>query len=197
MKEVASIPVGHVHKRDITAMRSKEIKTLRWSQVDLIGETLTVRKSKTEGGSGRVIPLTQAAVAVLARWASRTPEASPDHFVFPACENHKVDPTKPITSFRTAWRNATKVTGLSGLRFHDLRHTAITKLAESQASEQTVIANAGNLSRKMMEPHSHIRTNGKRGAVEALALPGFDSPVYQNVPQVSESEYSPTAKLLN
>ena len=70
-------------------------------------------------------------------------KASPEHFIFPACENHKIDSTRPIASFRTAWRNATKTAGLPGLRFHDLRHTAITKLAESNASEGTVMAIAG------------------------------------------------------
>src|SRR5215467_13587034 len=116
-------------------MGSQEIKTLRWSQVDLIHKSVTVGKSKTEGGSGRLIPLNQSAVTVLVKWARRTPEADQEHFVFPACEHRDVDPSRPITSFRTAWRSATKAAGLPGLRFHDLRHTAITKRAESLASE--------------------------------------------------------------
>jgi len=33
-----------------------------------------------------------------------------------------------------------------GLRFHDLRHTAITDLAESQTSDQTIMAIAGHVS---------------------------------------------------
>lgn len=134
-----------------TAMRSNEIKTLRWSQIDLVQRSLVVGKSKTEAGSGRLIPLNQSAVAALVTWASRTPEASPEHFVFPACENHKTEPSRPVTSFRTAWRNATKSAGIPGLRFHDLRHTAITKLAESMASEQTIMAIAGHVSRRMLE----------------------------------------------
>jgi hypothetical protein len=56
----------------------------------------------------------------------------------------------------------------SGLRFHDLRHTAITVLAESDASEQTVMAIAGHVSRKMLEHYSHIRMDAKRRAVAAL-----------------------------
>ena len=32
------------------------------------------------------------------------------------------DPTRPIGSWRTAWRRLTKEAGLAGLRFHDLRH---------------------------------------------------------------------------
>lgn len=180
-----------------TAMRSKEIKTLRWSQVDLLQKELTVGKSKTDAGSGRVIHLNQSAIAVLVKWASRTPEASPEHFIFPACENHKIDPNRPIASFRTAWRNATKTAGLPGLRFHDLRHTAITKLAESNASEGTVMAIAGHVSRKMLERYSHIRMDAKRTALDAIAVPVFDSPVNQNTYQVEESEKPATAKLLN
>src|SRR6202035_5613417 len=83
-----------------TAMRSNEIKTLRWSQVDLIERSLLVGKSKPEAGSGRLIPFKQSAVAVLVKWAGRTPEANPEDFIFPACENHKIDPTRPIASFQ-------------------------------------------------------------------------------------------------
>jgi integrase len=45
-----------------------------------------------------------------------------------------------------------KVTSLTaGLRFHDLRHHAITELAEGQASEQTIRSIAGHVSQKMLE----------------------------------------------
>ena len=47
-------------------------------------------------------------------------------------------------------------------RFHDLRHTFISRLAESQASDSTVMALAGHVSRKMMERYSHIRMEAKR-----------------------------------
>jgi integrase len=171
-----------------TAMRSQEIKTLRWSQVDLVRRSLTVGKSKTEGGSGRLIPLNQSAVAMLVKWASRTPEANAEHFIFPACENHKIDATRPIASFRTAWRNATKKAGLPGLRFHDLRHTAITKLAESMTSEQTIMAIAGHVSRRMLEHYSHIRMDAKRTAVEAISQPASLGSGAQNWAQSQDSE---------
>ena len=171
-----------------TAMRSQEIKTLHWSQVDLIHRSVIVGKSKTEAGSGRLIPLNQSAVTVLAHWASRTPEPSPEHFVFPACENHQIDPTRPIASFRTAWRNATRTAGLPGLRFHDLRHTAITKLAESLTSEQTIMAIAGHVSRRMLEHYSHIRMEAKRTAVEAISQPVSVGSGAQNWAQSQESQ---------
>lgn len=56
-----------------------------------------------------------------------------------------------------------------GFRFHDLRHCAITKLAESdRASDQTIMSIAGHLSRKMLEHYSHIRAQAKRHAVQAI-----------------------------
>ena len=110
------------------------------------------------------------------------------HFVFPACENHKIDATRPMASFRTAWRNATKKAGLPGLRFHDLRHTAITKLTESMTSEQTIMAIAGHVSRRMLEHYSHIRMDAKRTAVEAISQPVSEGSGAQNWAQSADSQ---------
>jgi integrase len=73
-----------------------------------------------------------------------------------------------------AWRR--EAGQLRGLRFHDLRHTAITKLAESEASDQTIMSIAGHLNRAMLEHYSHIRATAKRKAVEAIRsyIPGED-----------------------
>ena len=78
------------------------------------------------------------------------------------------DPTRPMSTWRTAWRSLTKTAGLAGLRFHDLRHHAITELAESSASDQTIMAIAGHVSPKMLAHYSHVRLEARRKAVEAL-----------------------------
>jgi hypothetical protein len=56
----------------------------------------------------------------------------------------------------------------AGLRFHDMRHLSITKLAESGASDQTIMSIAGHLDRAMLEHYSHIRAAAKRKAVESI-----------------------------
>jgi integrase len=180
-----------------TALRKNEIRKLLWRQIDLIARTLTVGRSKTEGSSGRVIPLNSVAYAAVVRWASRFPQAKPEDCVFPACEvagierEHpnieRIDFSRPITSWRTAWRAALKRVDLQ-IRFHDLRHTCITKLAEGQASEQTLMSIAGHLSRKMLEHYSHIRMAAKRAALDAIAKPVFEASVAQNWAQSSSSE---------
>jgi integrase len=111
-------------------MHHREIRTLRVKNLDLARRVLRVGESKTEAGKGRPIPMTQPAWAALDMWRSRFPDAKPHHFVFPACENGRIDPERPIANWRTAWRRACHQAGLTGLRFHDLRHTAATKLLE-------------------------------------------------------------------
>jgi len=57
---------------------------------------------------------------------------------------------------------------LHGLRFHDLRHHAITELAESHASERTIMAIAGHIPPRMLDHYSHIRMDAKRKALDAI-----------------------------
>ena len=151
-----------------TGMRHNEIRTLRWKDVDLESRVLHVAESKTRAGEGRPLPLTQHAWAALHHWAGRFPGRRSEHFVFPACENGQVDPTRGIANWRTAWRRITrniqcpacgekqssreicrnvecrvKIEGiknpLEGLRFHDLRHSTATKLLE-QGTPFAVVA---------------------------------------------------------
>ena len=74
------------------------------------------------------------------------------------------------------------------IRFHDLRHTCITKLAEGQASEQTLMSISGHLSRKMLEYYSHIRMAAKRAALDAIVKPIVDRGVAQNWAQPPSAE---------
>jgi integrase len=149
-------------------MRHKEIRTLRWKDIDLENGVLRVAESKTTAGEGRPIPLTQPARIALQYWAERFSERRPEHFVFPACENGQVDPSRRIANWRTAWRRKTraieckacgeiqsprkfcrnvachaKIEGmknpLDGLRFHDFRHSTATKLLE-QGTPLPVVA---------------------------------------------------------
>ena len=124
----------------------------------------------------------------------------PDWHVFPHAEGYsKPDPTKPMNGWRSAWRSLTRAiqchacgqlqqpartcangkckvgisklrSPLHSLRFHDLRHHAITELAESQASERTIMAIAGHVSPKMLDHYSHVRMQTKRQALDALSV---------------------------
>jgi integrase len=73
---------------------------------------------------------------------------------------------KGLREARSAWKKA--AAPFSGFRFHDLRHQAITELAEGGASDATMMALAGHLSRHMLEHYSHVRMDAKRTALDKL-----------------------------
>jgi integrase len=68
---------------------------------------------------------------------------------------------------KTLWESVRKKAGIV-CRFHDLRHTVATKMAEAGVPESTMKALLGHMSRAMLERYSHIRKAAKREAVEAL-----------------------------
>ncbi|MEN6535742.1 MAG: tyrosine-type recombinase/integrase, partial [Bryobacteraceae bacterium] len=72
------------------------------------------------------------------------------------------------------------------LRFHDLRHQAITELAEAGASDATIEALAGHMSREMLEHYSHVRMAAKRVALEKLSV-GLIKPVSEEQKPASET----------
>ena len=154
-----------------TTMRGCGLKGLQWQDVNLLDRTLMVWRGKTTAGE-RVIPLNadaMAAILELYHRAQAVGGTEPDHYVFPACENGRIDPTRAQKTWRSAWRSLRKAAGLPTLRFHDLRHHAITELAESQASELTIMAIAGHVSHRMLERYSHVRLEAKRRALDALS----------------------------
>jgi integrase len=154
-----------------TTMRACEIKALRWCDVDFLAGTISIRRSKTQAGQ-RIVPLNHDALSAareLYGRASAVGGIQPDNYVFPACENGHFDPTAPQKSWRSAWRSLRKAAGITALRFHDLRHHAITELAESSASDATIMAIAGHVSRQMLEHYSHVRLDLKRKALDGLA----------------------------
>jgi integrase len=174
----------------LTAMRCGELTGMRWAQVDFAERVMTVGNAKTDAGTGRQIPMNQELFDVLtdhARWfTERFGQTLPEHFLFPAGECWPNDPTQPSKRFKTAWGNLRDKAKVQ-CRIHDLRHTAITKLAESGASDSTVLALAGHLSRAMMEHYSHIRMQAKRQAVESLTLKPKVQPTPQSFPQSQET----------
>ncbi|HEX3645127.1 MAG TPA: tyrosine-type recombinase/integrase, partial [Vicinamibacterales bacterium] len=107
-----------------------EIRTLRWRQIDLTKNNLTVGKSKTAAGTGRVIPLNARATARMVLWAACAPDRKPEHYVFPRALD---TPLTPTTRWEKAWQNVLDVLARADVRcrFHDLRHTAVTRMLEA------------------------------------------------------------------
>jgi integrase len=167
-----------------TGLRASELRSLRrrdleisWREGVIVDGSLRVSRSKTAGGTGRIVPLSARVRDVLSLWLSRFPEADGDAYVFPC---HQVvagmkEPSvravqldRPMTEWKHAWETARTKAGLD-YRWHDLRHTFVSRLAENpHVSEQTIMALAGHVSKRMLEHYSHTRTHAKRAAIAAL-----------------------------
>jgi integrase len=167
-------------------MRDAEIKTLTWGQIDFTKKYLAVGRSKTEAGEGADDPSEFHAPGGLLRvWRVVSREKfgkpQPEWYVFPFGKPSPSDPTRPVTTLKTAWNNVRKNAKVKG-RWHDNRHTLITDLAESGAGDQTIMDIAGHVSKQMLKHYSHIRMEAKRTALESIVKKpaGKDASVQQN-----------------
>jgi integrase len=90
--------------------------------------------------------------------------------VFPGGAYKRYDLTKPVTSLKTGWNRARRRAKVSA-RFHDLRHTVITKLCESGAGDETIRSIVGHVSQRVLRRYAHIRTEARRRALESIVQP--------------------------
>lgn len=172
-----------------TCMRYSEIRLLRWQQLDLAARTVTVGKSKSDSGTGRVIPLNTRAFAVLEFWASNFPNRQRTDYVFPserygaagddfkACA-YDTDPTKPIGRWKEAWE-AAKIRADVKCRFHDLRHTGCTRMLEAGVPFPVLAMLMGwspATTVRMAKRYGHIGQSALRRAVEAISTPAPSAP---------------------
>jgi integrase len=151
-------------------LRACEIKGLQWKDVDFAAGLLEIRRSKTPGG-WRTPTLNSACSDVLAglyETARLINATDQEHYVFPwQGGTGTIDPTRPMAGWRSAWRSILKEVGIKA-RFHDLRHTAVTTMAEAGLPDLTIMAQVGHVSPAMMRHYSHIRRQALNQAAAAL-----------------------------
>lgn len=112
-----------------TAMRRGELLSLRWEHVDLQGRTAFL--PDTKNGDSRTVPLSSWAVQVLT--------GLPRHI------SGVVFPVKAFT-LDAAFKRGLRRAGLENVRFHDLRRTAITRMAEKLPNVIELAAVSGHKS---------------------------------------------------
>jgi integrase len=157
-----------------------EIRNLRLRDVDLETQEIKVVEGAKNKSRVRNLPLNDHAlwaVGILVARAKEKGATLPEHYLLPHRADSRdgsADPTKPMGSWKKAWGSLRAEAGrfyprLAKLRMYDLRHQVITKLLENPSvPEGTVKALAGHVSERILNRYSHIRTQSKRDAVDAL-----------------------------
>jgi integrase len=92
------------------------------------------------------------------------PSSKPEAFVFAPDLPRKT----LISRIRCEWRAALKKSGIPKLRFHDLRHTALSRLIEKGEDIETVRDLAGHASLKTTQRYLHSNDRRKKQAIEKL-----------------------------
>lgn len=153
-----------------TGARFGSAVSLTWKDVDFNGGTITFRRMK--GGGTHVIPLTQALKVLLANEKHHpiyvfTYEAQEDR---PSgvkgakrVKGHRYPYSRD--GWRRPWNRALRACGLEGFRFHDLRHTAgsrITKEAGIAVTQRLL----GHAEITTTRRYSHVLLDDVKAAME-------------------------------
>ncbi len=144
-----------------TGMRKGEILTLKWSNVDLMNDIITLEHTNTKSKKMRRIPINSTLRKTFLE--QRLKSGGSDHvFLSSNC-----NPYKRHDSLKQAFEGACRRANIHGLRFHDLRHTAATRMIESGASIVAVSRILGHANLKTTMRYAHPDESLK-DAVEKL-----------------------------
>ena len=120
-----------------TAMRRSEIAKLEWADVDLERRLVHVRNTKN--GHDRSVPLSSTALLALGEF-ERT-----DKTVFGMSSN----------AIRLAWERYKRCYEIDAVRFHDLRHEAISRLFERGLTTPEVALLSGHKTVSQLFRYAH------------------------------------------
>lgn len=161
-EEVHLLKAAASHLRPIivaaldTGMRRGELLHERWEHVDFGRNLLFVSQSKTAGGEGREIPLTERLASLLLANRQAT------GLVFTFNDN-------PIHGIKTAWKAAMRRAGIRYCRFHDLRHSFNTRLMEAGVMREVRMSLMGHSSGEDVNSiYTHVELPAKREAIRKL-----------------------------
>lgn len=127
-----------------TAMRRGELLSLLWSNVNLDMQVAVL--TMTKNGEMRRVPLSKGAIAIL-KEQKLTNVQSITGKVFDVTQ----------ISLDKAWRKACRKAGIFGLRFHDLRHEAISRLFEIGLNPMEVSSISGHKTLQMLKRYTHLK----------------------------------------
>lgn len=142
-----------VHFAIETAMRRGEILNLKWQDVNI--PQRSARITKTKNGCERTIPLTINAITILGGLPID------DEYVFPITGD----------AVRQSWSRLCVRSGIEDLRFHDLRHEAISRFCEMGLSIPEVALISGHKDPRMLFRYAHLLPAQVNARIDRLSLP--------------------------
>jgi len=159
--EALSGPRSHLRPLVILALESGgrrgELLGLTWDRVDLAQDVLVF--ADTKSAKDRTVPLSDEAHRILVELrASATSD-----LVFPSPKTGR-----RITDVKRGFKAACRQANIADFRFHDLRHTFATRLAENGVEAFTIAALLGHADLRMKSRYAHATNPNLRRAIKGL-----------------------------
>jgi integrase len=161
-------------------LRQGELFALRRADVDLGSATIRVYRKRLRLASGEVIEdgpksraghrsvtLPRSTIDELRRHLDSYAGPKPDDYVFTTGEGA---PLERSNMLHRVWAPATAAAGLTGLRFHDLRHTAGTLAAQTGATTKELMARLGHASPAAAMVYQHAAADRDRLIADRLEV---------------------------
>jgi integrase len=137
-----------------TGSRKGELMNLRWIDIDFDRQTAYVETTKN--GQPKVLPLTDEVVKELNRFRDQEPA-----LIF----NSDIKPNKPY-EFYKLWKKALEQAEINDFRFHDLRHTTASYLAQNGASLLEIADVLGHKQIQMTKRYAHLCIDHKKKLIK-------------------------------
>lgn len=158
----------------VTGVRLAEVCQLRWDQVDLEHHRMTILR---KGGKTKPLPLSPTAMALITAQRGRHPKYV---FTFVAEKNNSNPKTGavyekgkryPITyaGLSTAFKRDRTAAGIVDFRFHDLRHTAASRILRKSKNLKAVQTILGHENIETTMRYAHVIDDDLIEAMEAGA----------------------------
>ena len=156
-----------------TGMRKGEQYGLRWRDIDFARRVITLRDTKN--GSSRTVPMIEDVFKAFKQLKKLSPERkdrsvdrpneAPDDVVFGIGDNKKW------------WEAALKEARIKEFRWHDLRHTFCSRLAQAGVSLKVIQEAAGHKTIAMSARYAHMDHTTLQNAMAVLNRGGRDQGV--------------------
>lgn len=140
-----------------TSCRLSELLKLRWRDIDFFGETITIIAFNAKTAEAREVGMTERVSEELTKLWESSPQDS-DSLVF-GIKN----------TIKRAWKSACRLADIKDLHFHDLRHTAVTRLVATGLPSAEIMRISGHKQAKTFLRYVNPKADSLRRAASMLS----------------------------
>lgn len=144
--------------------RKSEPASLAWSDVDRTHGRVTLRRAYSKNEEPRVVPLTPALAAIIARrWDGRQITGRDGAVTLSPLVFHRAG--EPVGDFRKVWAKACEAAGVAGTLFHDLRRSAVRNMERAGVSQAVAMKVTGHKTASVYRRYRIVDENDVREAL--------------------------------